>query len=112
MDTYPYRAYIKNLFSYGSDVKNNQLKAGEFGYPDAAGKFEDHDSATVKARNAAVAKSIPVELRGCMQEKYMPNEIEIKIRLIRASPRFCILSDDACVVKIDETALEVRHIQS
>ena len=37
----------------------------------------------------------------------MPNGIEIKIRLNRASPRFCILSDDACVVKIDETALEV-----
>ena len=117
MDTYPYRAYIKNLFSYGSDVKSNQLKAGEFWYPDAAGKFEDHDSATVKARNVAVAKSIPVELWGrlhldlAMQEKYLPNGIEIKIRLNRASPRFCILSDDPCVVKIDEAALEVRHIQ-
>ena len=117
MDTYPYRAYIENLFSYGSDVKSNQLKAGEFRYPDAAGKFEDHDSATVKARNVAVGKSIPVELWGrlhldlAMQEKYLPNGIEIKIRLSRASPRFCILSDDPCVVKIDEAALEVRHIQ-
>ena len=57
MDTYPYRAYIENLFSYGSDVKSNQMKAGEFWYPDAAGKFEDHDSATVKARNVTVAKT-------------------------------------------------------
>ena len=55
MDTYP---YIENLFSYGSDVKSDQLKAGKFWYPDAAGKFEEHDS--VKARNVAVAKSIPV----------------------------------------------------
>ena len=59
---------------------------------------------TVKARNAAVAKSIPVELLGrlhldlAMQEK-LPNGIEI--RLGRASPRFCILLDDPCVVKID-----------
>ena len=117
MDTYLYRAYIENLFSYGSDVKSNQLKADEFWYPDAAGKFEDHDSATVRAGNAAVARSIPVELWGrlhldlAMQEKYLPNRIEIKIRLNRASPRFCILSDDPCVVKIDEAALEVRHIQ-
>ena len=100
MDTYPYTAYIENVFSYGSDVKSNQLKAGEFWYPDAAGKFEDHDSETVKACNVAVAKSIPVELWErshsdlAMQEKYLPNGIEIKIRLSRASPRFCILSDD------------------
>ena len=112
MDTYPYRAYIENLFSYGSDVKSNQLKAGEFWYLDSAGKFEDHDSETIKAR--AVAKSRPVELWRrlhldlAMQEKYLPNGIEIKIRLNRASPRLCILSDDPCVMKIDETALEVR----
>ena len=117
MDTYPYRVYSKNLFSYGSDVKSNQLKAGEFWYPDAAGKFEDHESAIVKARNVAVAKSRPVELWGrlhlelAMQQKYLPNGIEIKIRLNRASPRFCIPSDDSCVVKIDEAASEVRHIQ-
>ena len=113
MDTYPYRAYIENLFSYGSDVKSNQLKAGEFWYPDAARKFEGHDNETVKARSVAVAKSIPVELWRrlhldlAMQEKYLPNGIEIKIRLNRGSPRFCILSDDPCVVKIDEAALEV-----
>ena len=117
MDTYPYRAYIENLFSYGSDVKSNQLKAGEFWYPDAAGKFEDHDSETVKARNVAVAISISVELWGrlhldlAMQEKYLPSGIVIKIRLNHASPTFCILSDDPCVVKIDEAALEVRHFQ-
>ena len=46
-----------------------------------------------------------------MQEKYLPIGIEIKIRLNRASPRFCILSEDPCVVKIDGAALEVRHIQ-
>ena len=30
LDTYPYRAYFKNLFSYGSDVKDKQWKAAEF----------------------------------------------------------------------------------
>ena len=41
MDTYPYRAYLENLFSFGSDVKQNQLKAGEFWYQDTTGKFVD-----------------------------------------------------------------------
>ena len=116
-DTYPYRAYIENLFSYCSDVKSNQLKAAEFWYPDAAGKFEDLGNAIAKARNDVVARSRPVELWRhlhldlAMQEKYLPIGIEIKIRLNRASPRFCTLSEDACVVKIDEATLEVRHIQ-
>ena len=39
MDTYPYRAYLENLFSFGSDVKQNQLRAGEFWYQDETGKF-------------------------------------------------------------------------
>ena len=30
MDTYPYRAHLENFFSYGSDVKDNTLKEGEF----------------------------------------------------------------------------------
>ena len=81
MNTYPYRAYIENLFSCGSDVKSNQLKAGEFWYPGAAEKFEDYNSKTAKARNADVAKSIPVEFWGrlhlylVMQDKYLPNGI-------------------------------------
>ena len=42
-----------------------------------------------------------------MQEKYLPNGIEIKLRLNRASPRFCFLSDEPCVVKIDEAAIQI-----
>ena len=78
---------------------------------------EDFGNANVKARNDVVARSRPVELWGrlhldlAMQEKYLPYGIEMKIRLNRASTRFCILSEDPCVVKIYEAALEVRHIQ-
>ena len=36
-DTYSYRAYLENLFSYGSDVKDNQLKAAEFWSEDEPG---------------------------------------------------------------------------
>ena len=52
MDTYPYRAYLEKLFSFGSDVKQNQRRAGEFWYQDATGK--DADAFT--SRMAAVAK--------------------------------------------------------
>ena len=111
MDTYPYRAYIENLFSYGSDVKSNQLKAGEFWYPDSAGKFEDHGSATVKARNVAVAKCRPVELWGRLHG--YARKISAQRNRNQNSTQSCFsqVLYDPCVVKIDEAALEVRHIQ-
>ena len=40
-----------------NQIKSYQLKAGEFCYPDAAGKFEDLGSANVKARSEDVARS-------------------------------------------------------
>ena len=98
-DTYPYRAYIENLFSYGSDVKENQLKAAEFWYEDEPKKFEDITDAAITARGAPVRQSKVVELQGrlhldlAMQEKYLPNGIEMK--LSRSSPRFCLMADEA-----------------
>ena len=64
MDTYPYRAYLENLFSYGSDVKDNQLKAWEFWYEDEPDKFDDLTQANVKARAKQVAESKSLELQG------------------------------------------------
>ena len=75
MDTYPYRAYLENLFSFGSDVKQNQLKAGEFWYQDATGKFVDWNADEIQARVATVTESKYLELIGrlhldlAMQEK-------------------------------------------
>ena len=112
MDTFPYRAYLENLFSFGCDVKQNQMKAGEFWYQDATGKFVDLDvSDMIKARMAAVAESKPLELMGrlhldlAMQENYLPNGIDIRLRLNGASPQFCLMVGEDPVypslVKID-----------
>ena len=76
-DTYPYRAYPKNLFSNGSDVKDNQLKAAEVWSVDEPGAFEDFSNASITDRGNRIAKSKSVELQGkihldlVMQEKYL-----------------------------------------
>ena len=86
-DTYPYRAYIENLFSYGEDIKLNQLKAGERWDEDEALKFGNFDSDPVKDRVKLTAESKAVEIMGrlhrdlAMQEKYLPNGRELKLRL-------------------------------
>ena len=117
-DTYPYRAYIENLFSYGSDLKENQLKAAEFWYEDEPKKFEDITDATITARGTPVGRSKVVELQGrlyldlAMQEKYLPNGIEMKLRLSRSSPRFCLMADECpSKIKIDTAILTVRYVQ-
>ena len=74
--TYPYRAYLENLFCYGSDVKDNQLKAAEFWSEDEAGAFEDITNKCITDRGKRVAKGKSKELQGklhldlAMQEKY------------------------------------------
>ena len=77
-------------------------------FPDAARKFEGLAHANVKTRNDVVTKNRPVGTFDlAIQEQYLPNELEIKIRLKRVSPGLCILSDDPCVVKLMKR-LEIR----
>ena len=118
LDTYPYRAYLENLFSYGSDVKDDQLKAAEFWSEDEPGAFEDITNKCITDRGKRVAKSKSVELQGkthldlAMQEKYLPNGLEFKLRLNRSSPQFCLMSDDyPTKIKIDTAILRVRNVQ-
>ena len=86
-DTYPYRAYLENLFSYCSDVKDNQLKAAEFWSENKPGAFKDITNKCITDRGKRVTKSKSVELQGklhldlAMQEKYLPNGLEFKLRL-------------------------------
>ena len=117
-DTYPYRANLENLFSYGSDVKDNQLKAAEFWSEDEAGAFEDITNTCITDRGKRIAKSKSVELQGklhldlAMQEKYLPNGLEFKLRLNRSSPQFCLMSDNyPAKIKIDTAILRVQNVQ-
>ena len=70
------------MFSHGSDVKDNQLKAAEFWSKDEPGAFEDMSKASITDHDKRIAKSKSVELQGklhfdlAMQEKYLPNGLE------------------------------------
>ena len=98
-DTYPYRAYIENL-SYNADSKPTHLKASVLWVEDTADQFDtpNHDGVNVglQTRMAAISQSKTAELFGRLhldvfqQEKYLPNGIEIRLRLNRSSPNFCL----------------------
>ena len=99
-DTYPYRAYIENLLSYNADSKSTFLNASVLWVEDTAAQFDtlNHDGANtgLQKRIAVISQSKTAELFGrfhldlFQQEKYLPNGIEIRLRLNRSSPNFCL----------------------
>ena len=68
-------------------MKENQLKAAEVWYEDTPGVFEDMTDKAITNRSVSVSRSKAAKFQGrlhldlAMQEKYSPNEIEMKLRL-------------------------------
>lgn len=117
MDICLYRAYLEKIFSYGSDVKDNQLKAGKFWFEDETTKFDDIGHTNLKTRATPVAESKQLELQGrlhldlILQEKYLPSGRELRLRLNRASPKFSIISEMPVVLKTDAAILLNCYVQ-
>jgi len=124
-NTYPYRAYIENLLSYGPETKTSQLTAELF-YKDTAGKMNAvNPAAAADARNGGLteranftAESRVVDMIGRLhcdiffQERFMLNEVNTKIRLIRSKDAFCLMSNaENFKVKIVSAALYVRKVK-
>ena len=108
---YPYKSYLQTLLSYDTQIKNTQL--GAIGFHDDQGPNQDSDN--IRANMGAddcknlglkkrfelskISKSFvslsPVHLDICTQGKYIQNKTNIKIRFSRASPKFCLIANDA-----------------
>lgn len=111
-NTYSYRAYLETLLSYGPAAKKSQLTSVMF-YKDSAGAMECTDPNTdpvpndgLKKRHRHVAASAVVDMMGCIhcdlffQDKYIPNDVSIRIRLVRQKDAFALMSDDPAAYKI------------
>jgi len=126
-NTYPYRAYLENLLSYGPAAKSSQLTAELF-YKDESGKMDkptplaadaaDRNSGLVKRREF-MARSREVDLVGRIhsdiffQQRYMLNEVNTKIKLTRSKDNFCLMAigDQPFKVKITGAALVIRKVK-
>ena len=125
--TYPYRAYIENLLSYGPAAKSSQLTSCLF-YKDEAGKFDkpnplaeaaaDKNIALTK-RTSFTAKSREVDMIGRIhsdiffQQRYMLNEVNTRIKLIRSKDVFCLMGagDQTFKVKITAASIYIRKLK-
>ena len=106
-NTYAYRAYIETLLSYGTDAKVTQL-TGQLWHKDTATHMDaveiDAGPAANEgfvARRANIARSRVVDMMGrlhvdlFLQDKFLINGVDVKIRLVRSKAAFALMAGGA-----------------
>jgi len=116
-NTYPYRAMLETLLSYGSDAKALQLTS-EMYYKDNCGRMDAFrirkdagalPNTRLLAHRAHAKLSNEFDMIGHIhadiffQERYMLNEVGIKVRLVRSKEAFCLLGDTPADAKVEIT---------
>lgn len=123
VNTYPYRAYLETLLSYGSDAKDSQLTS-ELWYKDIAvmDANDPHEADLANtgfvARGALTAQSKSVEMIGRLhcdifqQDRYLLNGVEMNVKLIPSPEQFHLMADGtAWSTVIEEACLYVRKVK-
>ena len=122
-NTYPYRAMLKTLLSYGSDAKTLQLTSKMY-YKDDTGRMDvfriRKDAGQLLntghlAHRAHAKVSNEFDMIGRIhadiffQERYVLNEVGIKVRLVRSKDAFCLLGDTPADAKVEITHASVSY---
>jgi len=120
-NTYPYRSMWETLLSYGEDAKKSQL-ISELFYNDDAGKMEKTivkkaggrvPNSGLQKRREFVARSRGFDMIGCIhcdiffQERYMLNEVEKRIKLVRSKDTFCLMGAVGTKINVIHASLFV-----
>ena len=103
-NTYAYRAYIETLLSYGTDAKVTQLTS-QLWHKDTATHMDaveivDGPAANegFVARRANIVRSRGVDMMGrihvdlFLQDKFLINGVDVKIRLVRSKSAFALMA--------------------
>jgi hypothetical protein len=124
-NTYAYRAYIETLLSYGTEAKSTHLTSALY-YKDDAGKMEDANpvenaaNSGLKKRQGYFKDGRSVDLLGRIhadlfyQQKYIPNDVTIRIRLVRNKNNFCLMSatpNENYKIHISDCKIYVRKVK-
>ena len=103
-NTYAYRAYIETLLSYGTDAKDTQLTVQLWHKHTAtrmdAVEIDDGPAANAGfvARRANILRSRIVDMMGrlhvdlFLQDKFMINGVDVKMRLVSSKPAFALMA--------------------
>jgi hypothetical protein len=115
---YHYQAYIQNLFNFSHLAKDSHLSSVLW-YEDSANQLLDLRYGGNRARRKLVEKSAEVEMMGKLHcnllsiDKYLPNEVNMKLQFYRNPAALVCLSDDPTVklkIEILDMTLMVRKV--
>ena len=124
--TYPYRAYMESILNFSKDAKLSQLTSALF-YKDKAGKMDSvNPVANADAVNTGLQErynhskeSKMVSMEGKIhsdlfaQDRYILGGIPIKLKLVRSSATFSLVSSTdpaAYKVVIEDCVFRVRKV--
>ena len=120
---YAYRSYLENLLCYNNDAKQNLLR-GDFFFPEdkkASTFAETNDLPQLTMKYASAANETPVEYEAYGKihcdifniNKYMLNNIDIKLVFTRSSDDFCLFGERGkkASVLIRDTFLRIRRVK-
>ena len=100
-NTYPFRAYVDTVLSYGAEAKYTQLTS-QLWYKDTAGHMDattvDGGNTGLIERQGHIAESRIVEMMGrlhvdlFLQDRFLLNGVSVKIRLVRSKDAFSLMA--------------------
>ena len=118
-NTYPFRAYMETLLSFGPAAKESQLTAALW-YKDTAGHMDavTDDNEGLAARKRCTSRSRVVELMGKIhgdlffQNRLLLNGLDLKIRLVRSKDAFALMATAPTFkTRITDASLFVRKVK-
>ena len=133
-NTYPCRAYVETLLSYGAEAKKTQLTS-QLWYKDTAGHMDatqENDGNAGLARRRHIAGSRVVEMMSrlhvdlFMQDRFLLNGVTVRVRLVRSKDTFLLMTGGAnpdykvCIVdavlfvrkSVLSPTFQIAHIQA
>ena len=99
----PYRAMIQTLLKYGSEAKSSQLESQIWTMDDSDSPGVTDPTSTnsgLLERSIAINSSKVLDLQGPIfhdlfnMSRYLLNQVDVKLRLNRTSPTFCLVSGE------------------
>lgn len=126
---YAYKSYLESLLSFSDEAKSGQLQCAFF-YQDEGDdldSFDEHADDDDSTTNSGLTKRLlttqfsqPFETFGrihsefMIQNKLLPGGCELRIKLHRNEPAFCLLAKNETekyALSIDTAVLMVRHCE-
>ena len=115
-NTYPFRAYMETLLTYGPAAKKSHL-TGSLWYKDTAGHMDDAANANegFSSRRKWIKNSRSVTMIGrphvdlCFQDRLILNGVDMKMRFVRSKDVFNLMGNGRVV--IEDMSLFVRKVR-